>query len=234
MISVCMATYNGAPFIERQMRSILCQLGIDDEVIVADDGSTDDTIAILQGMNDARVHIIDGAHRHSPIWNFEKVLQQAKGEYIFLSDQDDLWLPEKVEVCMEHLRHSDCVVSDCMVVDGDGEVLCESFYEANCTRKGKFYNLWITNGYLGCCMAFRRCVLESALPFPSGTPMHDIWIGNVAAFRHSVCFVPDRLMQYRRHGGNASSAFNPSRYGYMDRLRFRLKTTLGVIHLFLR
>ena len=134
MISVCMATYNGAPFIERQMRSILCQLGIDDEVIVADDGSTDDTIAILQGMNDARIRIIDGAHRHSPIWNFEKALQQAKGEYIFLSDQDDLWLPEKVEICMEHLRHSDCVVSDCMVVDGDGEVLCESFYEANRTR----------------------------------------------------------------------------------------------------
>ena len=86
MISVCLATYNGQRFIERQLKSILTQLGADDEVVVADDGSTDETLSVIREINDPRIRIIDGAHRHSPIWNFEKSLAAAKGDYIFLSD----------------------------------------------------------------------------------------------------------------------------------------------------
>ena len=187
MISVCIATYNGQRFIARQLNSILCQLSADDEVVVADDGSTDD----------------------------------AKGDYIFLSDQDDEWMPEKVEVTMRYLQQYDCVVSDNTVVSPDGQIIAPSFYAVNGTKSGRLYNLLVKNGYLGCCMAFRRNVLEASLPFPADIPMHDIWIGNVAAFRYTVCFIPEKLMTYNRHGDNASSASSPSAYSTIEKLRFR-------------
>ena len=214
MISVCIATYNGQRFIARQLNSILSQLGADDEVVVADDGSTDDTLSVIRQLGDARIRIVEGAHRHSPIWNFEQSLKAAKGDYIFLSDQDDEWMPEKVEVTMRYLQQYDCVVSD-------NTVVAPSFYAVNGTKSGRLYNLLVKNGYLGCCMAFRRNVLEASLPFPADIPMHDIWIGNVAAFRYTVCFIPEKLMTYNRHGDNASSASSPSAYSTIEKLRFR-------------
>ena len=221
MISVCIATYNGERFIERQVNSILSQIGVEDEVVVADDGSFDNTLAILRDLNDPRIRIVDGAHRHSPTWNFEKALKEARGEYIFLSDQDDVWMPEKVAVTMRYLQQYDCVVSDNVTVAADDSVISDSFYAVNNTRPGKYYNLLLKNGYLGCCMAFRRNVLDAALPFPADIPMHDIWIGNVAAFKYSVCFIPDKLMHYNRHGDNASTASTPSAYSLRQKLGFR-------------
>ena len=231
MISVCIATYNGERFIERQVTSILSQINAEDEVVVADDGSTDNTLAILRGLNDPRIRIVDGAHRHSPTWNFEKALKEAQGEYIFLSDQDDVWMPEKVTVTMKYLQKYDCVVSDSVIVDAEDGVIADSFYAVNKTRSGKFYNLLIKNGYLGCCMAFRRCVLESALPFPSDAPDHDGWIGNVAAFKYSVCFIPDKLIHYSRHGGNASTTSDPSAFSFWQKLNFRWSVILNLFHI---
>lgn len=221
MISVCIATYNGEHYIERQVTSILSQLGPDDEVVVSDDGSTDNTLLILKQINDNRVRIIDGPHRHSPTWNFERALSEAKGDYIFMADQDDVWQPEKVKVSMAYLQKYDCVVSDNTTVAADGSIIEDSFFAANHTRPGKIYNLLVKNGYLGCCMAFRRNVLEASLPFPHDIPMHDIWIGNVAAFRFSLCFIPEKLMCYNRHGDNASSASEPSPYSIWQKLNFR-------------
>lgn len=231
MISVCIASYNGERFIERQVRSILNQLGPDDEVVISDDGSSDGTLDILRQMNDPRIRMIDGPHRHSPVWNFEKAMQAAKGDYIFLSDQDDEWMPDKVKVSMSYLQKYDCVVSDNTVVTPEGEVISDSFYAVNGTRPGRYYNLLVKNGYLGCCMAFRRNVLEASLPFPDDIPMHDIWIGNVAAFRYSVCFMPEKLMNYNRHGDNASSASAPSVYSFKQKLRFRWVVIRDILQL---
>jgi len=231
MISVCIATYNGERFIERQIISILNQLGSEDEIVIADDGSTDNTLAILKRFNDSRLRVVEGAHRHSPIWNFERALEQAKGEYIFLADQDDVWMPEKVAVTMNYLQKYDCVVSDNMIVDADDNVICNSFYTVNRTRSGKWYNLLLKNGYLGCCMAFRRNVMEASLPFPADIPMHDIWIGNVAAFKYSVCFIPDKLMHYNRHGDNASTASASSPYSFWQKLGFRWHIICDLIHI---
>lgn len=231
MISVCMATYNGQRFIERQLTSILSQLSSDDEVIISDDGSTDNTLQLLEQLGDPRVRVIDGAHRHSPVWNFEKALEHAEGNYIFLSDQDDLWLPNKVAVSLHYLQQYACVVSDCRTMDAEEQILEDSFYLINGTRSGKYYNLLVKNGYLGCCMAFRREVLEASLPFPSDIPMHDIWIGNVAAFKFSLAFMPEKLMHYRRHGANASTASSPSAYTLREKLRFRWVVARHIIHL---
>ena len=90
MISVCMATYNGEKFVCQQLRSITAQLGTADEVIVSDDGSTDSTLAVIESMGDSRIKTIEGPRRRSPVWNFENALRHAKGDYIFLADQDDV------------------------------------------------------------------------------------------------------------------------------------------------
>ena len=104
MISVCVATYNGEKFIREQIESILCQLSSDDEIIVSDDGSTDGTIVIINCIGDKRIRIIEGPRKHSPTFNFENALKEAKGDYIFLADQDDVWKTNKVEVCMKWLQ----------------------------------------------------------------------------------------------------------------------------------
>lgn len=231
MISVCIATYNGEKYIKRQMLSILNQLDTEDEVIVSDDGSTDHTVSILSNLNDKRIKIVEGPHMHSPTKNFENALSYAKGEYIFLSDQDDEWMLNKVEICMNYLTSNYCVISDCRVVDGVGNVLRESFFKINHTRKGELYNLLIKNGYLGCCMAFRREVLNKALPFPSKTPMHDIWIGNVAAYKYNTVFIPNKLINYCRHGNNSSSAAETSHFSIRKKMMIRWDIIKALWHL---
>ena len=105
---------------------------------------------------------------------------------------------------MEHLKTANLVIHDAEVVDGEGKMLYPSFFELNHTKANGIYNL-LKNGYVGCCMAFNRSVLEICLPFPQNIPMHDIWIGNVAAFkRGNVKFISDKLISYRRHGNNVS------------------------------
>lgn len=221
MISVCMATYNGEKYIKRQVLSILKQLGDDDELIISDDSSTDKTLDVIKSISDRRIKCC-GGNFHSPTMNFENALLQAKGDYIFLSDQDDEWLPDKVNVCMNYLTTNDCIISDCYVVNKDHSIINPSFYQKNRTKPGKFYNLLIRNGYLGCCMAFNRKVLEKSLPFPKNIPLHDLWIGNVAAFGFSLQFVPEKLIYYCRHGDNASTAGGTSNFPVKTRILNRL------------
>lgn len=229
MVSVCIATYNGADVIREQLESILPQLSRFDEVVVSDDGSTDDTVEIVKAIGSPLVRLIEGPRRHSPIFNFECALQAAKGDIIFLSDQDDRWMPNKVEVMVKALEQYDCVVSDCCVTDSHMAVTAESFYALNGTRVGRFYNLACKNGYLGCCMAFKRRVLERALPFPKSIPMHDIWIGNVAAYYYTIGFIPEKLIMFRRHDHNASDTARKSSFSLLQKLKFRVNVIVPLI-----
>lgn len=231
MISVCIATYNGAGMILEQLNSILPQLSATDEVVIADDGSTDNTVALIRSLNHPLIRFVEGDRLKSPIYNFERALKAAKGDIIFLSDQDDRWMPNKVQVMCRALEQYDCVVSDCHVADGHMNITADSFYAVNHTRFGFLYNLLCRNGYLGCCMAFRRCVLERALPFPKHLPMHDIWIGNVAASFFTVGFIPDKLIMFRRHGHNASVTAGKSTYTLRRKLMFRLSILLPLLKL---
>ena len=168
MISVCLATYNGVATLHQQLSSILAQLSPDDEVIISDDGSTDGTLNVVRAFNSPIVRIVQGPGTGSPIQNFEHALQQARGEYIFLSDQDDLWLEGKVQHMVAALKAgADCVVSDCHVTDDALNVTAPSFFAHARLHEGRWYNLFMRNFYLGCCMAFNRRVLLRSLPFAS-------------------------------------------------------------------
>lgn len=221
MISVCMTTYNGAPHLREQLASILPQLGERDEVVISDDGSTDETLSLISSIGSPLVKVVEGPRKGSPALNFENALRHCSGDYIFLADQDDKWAGNKVRRMMEALRDADCVVSDCYVTDGQLRVTTPSFYALNRTRPGLWYNLLRRNGYLGCCMAFKRNVMLRSLPFPKDIPMHDIWIGNVAACRFSVKFIEDRLIYFRRHGSNASVTAQKSPFSWSKKIGFR-------------
>lgn len=231
MISICIATYNGARYIGEQLASILKQLSAEDEVVVSDDGSTDGTLDIVRRFNDHRIRIVDGPQRHSPTLNFEWALRNAKGEYIFLADQDDVWLEGKVRRCVEELQMCDCVVSDARVTDSLLNTTSESLFQLMHVRRGRLSNLLWRNGYTGCCMAFKREVLSKALPFPTDIPMHDIWIGNVAAFCGSLHFIDDRLLLFRRHDAAISCNGKESNYSLWQKLSFRWHTLKNIVKL---
>lgn len=206
-ISVCIATYNGEKYIAEQLQSILVQLEMDDEVIISDDSSTDNTIAIIESYKDDRIKIYPNQKFRNPIFNFEHAFKQAKNEFIFISDQDDLWVNGKVEAMKEYLKTFEVVVCDHSIIDDDRNILISSYFGKVPSGPGIILNMK-KNTYYGCCMAFQRKVLFKALPFPKGIPMHDIWIGFVTDIYFKAKFINIPYTLYRKHDRNASTATN--------------------------
>lgn len=222
MISVCMATYNGAEYIREQLDSILCQLSEHDELVISDDCSNDNTIEIIQSYNEDRIRIVESQRFKSPVRNFENAIKHAKGDYVFLADQDDVWMPDKIKVMTSYFKQGyDIVVSDCTVVDDQLTVLNDSFYEINKSKGGLIANLK-KNSYLGCALAFHKRLIKYILPFPQKIPMHDIWIGFVGEILGKAIFIDDKLIAYRRHGKNKTSTAERSHYKMGEKLIFRL------------
>jgi len=217
MISVCMTTYNGEKYIREQLDSILFQIDINDEVIISDDSSIDNTIDIIESFNDSRIKLLRNNNFYNPIFNFENALKNASGDFIFLSDQDDIWMNNKKLEMINLLKYYDCVISDAIVIDSNNNILNKSFFELNKSKSGLINNI-IRNGYLGCCMAFKRKILVKALPFPKQIPMHDIWIGVIAEKYGSVLFYNKPLIYYRRHGSNHSFAAEKSKYSFYRKI----------------
>ena len=208
MISVCMATYNGGKFIREQLESILSQLPTDAEVIVADDGSTDDTLAIVNSFGDGRIRVLPAEKHLGVIYNYERALQASKGEFIFLADQDDIWLPGKAEKVLAALKDADLVIHDAWMLrpsepSGSSWVRTGKLSDIRPYRSGVAANWW-KNRYTGNCIAFRRLVLDKAFPFPKNLPMHDQWLGLVAEKFFRVSYVTEPLIEYRQHFGNAT------------------------------
>ena len=205
MISVCIATYNGEKYIKEQLLSILPQLGKKDEVIISDDHSTDNTLDIVKGLNDNRIKIVMNNREKGYTSNFENALSYAIGDYIFLSDQDDIWMSNKVDYCIAELKEYDLVVSDAILINSKGEKIDDSFF-----YKRNVYYTWLGNifkfGFLGCCMAFKMNVLKKALPFPKKHLYctHDNWIFLVAQSFYKVKISHEKLIRYRRHTDNLS------------------------------
>lgn len=206
-ISVCMATYNGGKHLKQQLESILSQLSADDEIIVSDDGSTDDTIQIVNSFADGRIKVISNTGNKGVNGNFENALLNSKEKYIFLADQDDIWFINKIRVMLDHLEKYDVVNCDCEVVNDELQKLYHSYFNYINSGPGLVKNLK-RNTYMGNCMAFKREILNIALPFPPRIPNHDLWIGVVADLFYKPYFIPEVLGSHRRHASNASNTFD--------------------------
>lgn len=228
MISVCITTYNGEKYILDQLRSILSQLDLNDEILVSDDGSTDTTIDIIEKISDPRIRIFnhtkDNKFPNFSFYkiskNFEFALMHAKGDLIFLADQDDVWQPEKVKTVKLKIGDKLLLLHDCKVVNDNTEIISPSYFALNKSRIGFIHNT-INSSYLGCCMAFKKELLEIALPLPTNPVPHDIWVGLIAEWKNKVVFCNDKLVLYRRHDENQSSSGSASRFSLTMKLRYR-------------
>ena len=209
MLSVCVAVYNGEKYIREQIESILAQIGYDDEIIISDDGSQDNTVNIITSFHDKRIILLQNLGVHGFVSNFENALNRAKGDVIFLADQDDIWHPSKVQIVLAALEENDIVVHNAELIDGSGKSLGKTYYSTLHHHSGFWANL-LESRYLGCCMAFRKEVLRYCLPFPKGIVAHDYWIGMMGMTKYRNIFISDVLISYRRHGDNASPSSEKS------------------------
>lgn len=232
MISICIATHNGEKYIKDQLDSILCQLSSEDEVVISDDGSTDSTLEIIKGYNDPRIKIYTKVHtlkrmksHYYVTMNFENALKQAKGDYIFLSDQDDVWYPNKVKICLELLQEYDMVLHNLECVDGDLNPLNRNIYN----NSFKYKNFLLRRGkHYGCALAFKGRLLRYILPFPKLLVLHDYWMGIMGeTFGKFIC-IDNTLTKYRIHGDNTSGKAQKTN-SLFYKLSYRLYTMWHVL-----
>ncbi|MCM2536046.1 glycosyltransferase family 2 protein [Neobacillus pocheonensis] len=207
-LSVCMATYNGAEFVVRQLDTVLKQLGPDDEVIVVDDRSKDNTVQLIKDTYGSRVQVTVNDQNVGAIKSFEKAISLAQGDILFLCDQDDLWEDEKVKTVLKAFEEqgAELVLHDAYVVDGKLDIIHPSWndYNHNNINQGIVGNI-LKNAYTGAFMAFKREIVPLILPFPASIEMHDQWIALVCMMKKKkVVFINRPLMKYVRHGGNVT------------------------------
>ncbi len=218
MISVALAAYKGEKYIEEQIRSILPQLGHEDEIIVSDDkpgGPTERIVKKIAG-EDSRVVWIQGRSK-GVVANFVNAIRYCHGDKIFLCDQDDVWLPDKVKRVMEAFDEgADLVLHNAYVTDKDLNITQYSFFDKRGSKKGVLHNI-MKNSYMGCCMAFDKKLLKYIMPIPKHIPMHDQWIGLMGEIYGKVKFIDMQLIYYRVHGENVTGGET----SFMQKMRWR-------------
>lgn len=225
-VSVALCTYNGARFVERQLDSILAQTVLPDEIVVSDDGSIDDTVALVdESLTAARVlgvaaTRVDG-RRVGVTGNFARAIAACSSEIVVLSDQDDVWHPDRVATLRTAfvadpsllLRHEDA-----RLVDVDGEPLGIGLYEAlgvttqdrAAITAGDGFPLYLRrNLATGATVSFRRSLYATAAPLPTEW-VHDEWLAIIAAATGRVDASPDRTVDYRQHGANVIGVKKPT------------------------
>lgn len=231
MTDILMSTYNGEAYLREQIDSILNQTFSAWHLLIRDDGSTDGTLAILGEYAERfpdKVRIIaDGLHNLGPMRSFERLLGLSTADYIFFADQDDVWMPEKMEKMMALIRKKEAVLPentpvvvhcDLLVVDAQLQPIADSFWRYSylhpdlIDRHLRF--LAIANTVTGCAMVMNRASRAVSLPFSPDAFMHDASIAVSSKLAGGV-IVPlhETLVRYRQHGHNTIGAVE---YGFFN------------------
>lgn len=220
-VDIVLATYNGGRYLSQQLDSLLAQKSITPQVLVSDDGSTDQTLDILakyQKQFAGRIEFLrSGETGKGACANFDFLLGCASADYVFLSDQDDVWDQDKVTVCMAEMKALEAefgcatpllVHSDLRVVDQRLNLISPSFFRLQnlSKRSPALKDLLCQNVVTGCTVVANRALLEKALPIPRAAGMHDWWLGLVAAAFGKIGFVDRATISYRQHDANTIGA----------------------------
>ena len=213
-IDVLLATYNGEKYLKEQIDSILNQTYKNIHLIISDDNSKDNTRAILEQYQkqDTRVTIYFQEQNLGYIKNFEFLLKKVESDYYMLSDQDDVWLPEKIEKSMQTLKNqnADLVFGDLEVVDENLKTIYPSFGDFMLLNRKikKYINSYKVN-YLyncvtGCTILSKKEYIKDILPIPHDSKYvpHDYWIGLIVALKGKLAYMPEKYIKYRQHGKN--------------------------------
>ena len=220
-----MATYNGAKYLREQLDSIICQLNPDDELVVVDDNSSDETWEMLTGYDDSRINISRNDRNFGVNETFARAISRATGEIIFLSDQDDVWIPGRRMYMQEPFDKQgvNVVASNFQLIDKEG-VQIEGGMAAD-LRPGDDHRPWKniaeifmgSKNYYGCAMAFRTTFRGLVLPYPRKMECHDIWIAMIANLQGSVVHLEQQTLLHRVHGSNASIIKRPVHLKFLAR-----------------
>jgi glycosyltransferase involved in cell wall biosynthesis len=210
-----MATYNGGGWLREQLDSIYAQQGVRVEVVASDDGSTDETIAILEEYRDARgLLLVRNDRRLGYKDNFMAAIAACTAPLIALADQDDVWEADKLASLIDELGDDLLVHGDVSMIDGEGRPVAPSvrhrtfgdlhdriFLDRDYHRRSLLTRKSLCQG---CTALFRRELLEAALPVPENEQAHDIWLAFVAAALGRVRYVDRAWVRWRVHGTNTS------------------------------
>lgn len=224
MVSVCLATYNGERYIKEQIDSILPQLSENDELIISDDHSTDNTCTIIKQYNDVRVKLIINGLAKGVTHNFENALLHSKGDIIFLADQDDVWLPTKIQELSLFLIQGnyDVVTGNCALTDSQLNIIQPEYYTTQSPIDKGVWGNFVKDLWLGSCMAFKREVLQATLPFPQKMAAHDLWIALYSQLHFKCGYYSKVLQLYRRHDNTVSFAGSKSTNKLSYKISYRL------------
>ncbi len=225
-ISVALAAYKGEQYIAEQIESILGQLGENDELIVSDDFPKGKTRAVIETVSsqDKRIIYLEGPGK-GVVKNFENALKACSGDVIFLCDQDDVWLPGKVEAVMNEIKNgAKLVLHDASITDADLQITSPSCFEVHGANASFARNL-MKNTFVGCCMAFTRDLLDMTMPFPEGIAMHDWWIALIALKKNQkTVLLKKPLILWRRHGDNVTGG----KTGTAQKIKWRVNMLLSL------
>lgn len=208
-VSVCMASYRGASFIADQIRSILDQLDAVDELVIYDDASPDNTVEVINGVNDPRIRLIQGASNVGYVRAFEAAIGASRGNFIFLSDQDDVWVPGRVALMLEGLRDSAVVATNfAMLGGGPRPWIPPLTAKMNGRRLANLVGIMVGyRAYYGCGMAFRRDFVDVVTPIPSYVrESHDLWIAICGNLAQSIAHLEAPSLLRRLHEQNETPA----------------------------
>jgi glycosyltransferase involved in cell wall biosynthesis len=210
-ISIAMATHNGARYLKEQLDSFACQSRLPEELVVCDDLSSDETKDILKTFRQTapfEVKLYFNECNLGYTRNFEKALLLCSGDLIFISDQDDVWFDNKIEVIENYFLNNQGI----MVILNDRELVDELLNPSGLTNFSNLRALGLDDSWpcAGCCTAIRGVFRGISLPFPAELVDYDVWIHKLARAFGVRKVIPDTLQYYRRHSSNASCAMTSS------------------------
>lgn len=214
-VSVALASHNGAEFLVQQIDSILDQSRPVDEIVISDDASTDDTMSVAKrclATFTGDIHYLHNDCALGVTRNFEQALRACTGEVIFLTDQDDVWHPDKVSAVLDAFGDNQMVFTNALLIDSRGEefsggvtlfdALGISDWERNQCQNGQSWPVLMRRNIVtGATTAIKRSLLDAAGEFPTSW-VHDEWLAVVAASRGALGILDECLLDYRQHDAN--------------------------------
>ncbi|MEM1282781.1 MAG: glycosyltransferase family 2 protein [Chlamydiota bacterium] len=215
-VDILLATYNGEEFIAEQIESIMEQTHQKFFLVVGDDASRDSTPDIVYQYaqkNRGKVFFQQYHENVGMVLNFSRLVKFSASPYVMLSDQDDIWLPAKIEETLKKMKEMErefgeetplLVHSNSCIVDDDLNMIDTSFYSYSQQdpRKNNFSQVLMDNHVLGCTMMMNRALMDSAFPIPKNALLHDYWVSLVATAFGKVGFLDKKTTYYRQHGHN--------------------------------
>ncbi len=227
-----MCTYNGERFIKEQIDSILAQTYPHFELLIFDDGSSDNTAKIIQEYQKKHpnIHFKQNEKNLGFLKNFEQAISHAKGDYVALTDQDDIWKKEKLQTFVENINEHALIYSDAIIIDENSKETGTLLVEPkNRLCDGACNKAFLLNNFIsGNTMMFKRELVEHILPIPPKMSYHDIWIGFVASTYGTIAYTKEPMTYYRKYSGQVTDKAKPKPKNVFEKLRQKKELQIEV------